>query len=390
MYKRLLEKKLIESAGQYPVVTITGPRQSGKSTLIKGTFPTKPYANLESTRTKNFAQSDPVGFLGQFPNGAAIDEIQKVPELTSDIQVMVDERKSTGQFILSGSENLVLSESVSQSLAGRTAILKLLPLTIGECRNFPLECEGLDQFLYTGFYPRIHADCLNPTDFYGSYVETYIERDIRNLLQVKDLSKFRLFVELCAGRIGQLLNKNSLASDVGVAASTIEHWFSILEATFICFRLQPWHHNTTKRLVKSPKLYFYDVGLASYLIGIDEVSQIRTHPLRGALFENLQVVELQKHLYNLNRHNRFYFYRDSQGNEVDLVIQKANTLLPIEIKSSQTFHNSFLKGINHLKKLKLELLKPAVVMGGTSSEHRSDFTIVPWTGLYNFLTSSLR
>lgn len=389
MYPRLLQKKLLKSAKNHPIVTITGPRQSGKSTLIKNTFSIKPYVNLESSKELEFALNDPVAFLNQFPEGAVLDEIQKAPGLLSDIQVIVDDAKQHGMFILSGSENLLLSNKIAQSLAGRSIILKLLPLSLAETAPFPLNPATIDEYLYTGFYPRIYNDCLNPTETYGSYVETYIERDVRNLLNVKNLSQFRKFIELCAGRIGQLLNKASLASEVGISQSTVEEWISILEATFVCFRLQPWHSNIGKRLVKSPKLFFYDVGLASYLVGINDLSQVARHPLRGNLFENMQINELQKFLFNLNKHNRIYFYRDSHGNEVDLIIQNGDQLIPVEIKSSQTFHSSFSNSLKKLKNIGLNTANSAIIMGSDENQDRSEFNVIGWNYFSSFLNKHL-
>lgn len=381
MYPRIMLKKLLTAAEQLPVVAVTGPRQSGKSTLIRAAFPDKPYANLESSRDFDFASSDPIGFLAQFPDGAILDEIQKVPKLLSDIQVIVDDDKRKGLFIISGSENLTLSESLSQSLAGRVLILKLLPLSLDETKAFPLKVTSVDDAIYTGFYPRIYNDRLNPTEIYAAYTQTYLERDVRNLLQIRELSKFRRFIELCAGRTGQLLNKDSLAGDVGISPSTTEQWLSILETTFVCFRLQPWYANINKRLVKSPKLYFYDTGLASYLMGIDAPNQISTHPLRGSLFETLQVSELIKSLCNHNMHNRLHFYRDSSGNEVDLLIQSADSYIPIEIKSGQTFDSSFLKGVWDFQKLMNNPQRPIIVLGGADSQQRTDFDTVGWEDL---------
>lgn len=381
MYPRIMLKKLLEAAHHFPVVAVTGPRQSGKSTLIRAAFPNKPYANLESARDFDFAHTDPIGFLAQFPGGAVLDEIQKVPKLLSDIQVLVDEQQRKGMFIVSGSENLTLSQSLSQSLAGRVLILKLLPLSMSETKAFPLKITSVDDAIYTGFYPRIYNDRLNPTDTYAAYTQTYLERDVRNLLQVRELAKFRRFIELCAGRTAQLLNKDSLAGDVGVSPSTVEQWLSILEATFVCFRLQPWHANISKRLVKSPKLYFYDTGLVSYLLGIDAPTQISTHPLRGSLFETLQIAELIKSLWYHNLHNRLYFYRDSAGNEVDLLIQSADSYVPIEIKSGQTFDSTFLKGIRAFQNLTIKPQRPLIVLGGNEAQQRTDFDIVGWEDL---------
>lgn len=380
---RILNNKLRSLSESYPVIAVTGPRQSGKSTLIRATFPDRPYANLEATRTLEFAKSDPAAFLAQFPEGAVIDEVQKAPALLSDIQVIVDEKKLKGMFILSGSENLQLSESISQSLAGRIQTLKLLPLSLEETPAFKPEATDLNSYLFRGFYPSIYEDKLDPTEAYGSYVETYIERDVRNLLQIHELSLFRRFIELAASRSGQLLNKDSLANDAGISPSTVEKWLSVLEATFVCFRLRPWFVNVGKRLVKSPKLYFYDVGLLSYLLGINSASQLQSHPLRGAIFETLQVAELQKALWNHNLRNQIFFYRDSHGNEVDLLLQNGQNFIPIEVKSAQTFHSSFLKGIHSFQKVceKTKLHRcegPAIVLGGDEEQKRQEFEILPW------------
>jgi uncharacterized protein len=390
MYPRLLQKKLKDAFKKYPITTVTGPRQSGKSTLIRGTFPSLPYANLESSRDREFAINDPIGFLGQFPDGAIIDEVQKVADLLSDLQVIVDERSKNGQFIISGSENLTLSNSVSQSLAGRTLILRLLPLSIKESDPFPLAISKVNEHIYTGFYPRIFSEELNPTEAYSAYIESYIEKDVRNLLAIKDLAKFRKFMQLAAGRIGQVLNKDNIANDVGVSPVTVENWLSILESTFVCYRLQPWFSNMKKRLVKSPKLYFYDVGIASALIGITDASQLGTHPLRGALFENLQVMEVMKYLYCNNLQNKIYFYRDSHQNEVDLLVQNGQKIIPIEIKSSETFHQNFLKGIKSLQKTSLDLEVPAVVLGSRESQSRSDYQILSWDGLASYIDKLIR
>lgn len=264
---------------KYPVVTITGPRQSGKTTLANATFPDKPYANLESPVTRQFAEEDPIGFLNQYPEGAIIDEIQRVPDLLSFIQVIVDEKQKNSLFILTGSQQFELMRGISQSLAGRTALLKLLPLSISELTSFfPL---GVDEMLFKGFYPRIYDQNIPPYQVYGDYYETYVERDLRQLINIKNLSLFQRFIRLCAGRCGQLLNLNSLANDSGISQSTAREWMTILEASYIVFLLQPFHVNIKKRLVKSPKIYFYDVGLAGWLCGIEEERQIATHPLRG-------------------------------------------------------------------------------------------------------------
>lgn len=328
---------------KYPIVTITGPRQSGKTTLAKATFPDKPYANLEHPVTRQFALEDPVAFLNQYPDGAIIDEIQRVPELLSYLQVLVDEQSKNSLFVLTGSQQFELMRGISQSLAGRTALLKLLPLSIAELTPFfPL---GVDEMLFKGFYPRIYDQDISPSQAYGDYYETYVERDLRQLINITNLSLFQRFIRLCAGRCGQLLNLNSLANDCGVSQSTARQWMSVLEASYIVFLLQPFHANINKRLIKTPKIYFYDVGLAAWLCGIEEEKQIATHPLRGNLFENMVVMEALKYRYNRGKRNNLHFYRDSNGNEIDILYTEGQNILPIEIKSGQTITPAYFNGL---------------------------------------------
>ena len=350
LVSRNIAPELSQLATQYPVVTITGPRQSGKTTLARTVFPDKPYFNLENPDTRQIIQSDPRSFFNSNREGAIIDEFQKLPEILSYIQGIVDEKKMNGQFILTGSNQLSMLSSLTQSLAGRTALLTLLPFSFDELSQMG-ELPSTDGLLYQGFYPGVYANQLNATKAYRNYYETYIERDVRQLSAIQHLSQFQLFIKLCAGRVGQLFNASNLANEVGVSIPTIKHWISVLQATYIVFLLQPWHTNVNKRLVKTPKLYFYDPGLASYLLGIESQNQIATHPLRGALFENMVVVELIKSRFNNGLSNNFYFYRDNHNNEVDLVQEQGHLLNVFEIKSSMTFHPDFLKGINYLKKL---------------------------------------
>ncbi len=343
MYLRKIKDFAISAFEKYPIVTITGPRQSGKTTLAKATFPDKPYSNLENPVTRQFAEEDPVAFLNQFPQGAIIDEIQRVPELLSYLQVIVDEKQENSLFILTGSQQFELMQQISQSLAGRTSLLKLLPLSISELA--PHFSFNTDELLLKGFYPRVYDKDIPPTQFYGDYFETYVERDLRRLINIKNLSHFQRFVRLCAGRCGQLLNLNSLANDTGVSQNTAREWMTALEASYIVFLLQPYHANIGKRLIKSPKIYFYDVGLASWLCGIEEENQITSHPLRGNLFENLAILEVLKFRFNTGKGNNLYFYRDSNGNEIDLLYTKGDSILPMEIKSGQTITQSYFKGL---------------------------------------------
>ena len=344
MYRRFLTKELTELAKQYPVVTVIGPRQSGKTTLVRHVFPGKPYVNLEALDTQEMARSDPRSFLGRYPEGAIFDEIQRVPPLLSYIQLIVDERQRKGMFILTGSHQLELHQAITQSLAGRTALLNLLPMSLAELTEAGVELS-LDEAVFKGGYPRIFNDKLDPTKAYRNYFQTYIERDLRQLIHVKDLVQFQRFVRLCAGRIGQLLNLEGLGNEVGVSSPTIKEWVSLLEASFIAIRLQPYYENFGKRIIKSPKLYFTDVGLATYLLGIENIDQLSRDPLRGHLVENLVLLELIKARLNQGLDPQLYYFRDTHGHEIDCIFQSANNLIPIEIKAAQTFTKDFLKNL---------------------------------------------
>ncbi len=350
MYKREIETELKKMAESYPVVTVIGPRQAGKTTLVRNTFPDKPYANLESPDVRSLAVSDPRQFLGSFPDGAILDEVQRVPQLLSYIQVIVDEQDRKGMFILTGSHQVEVQLAVSQSLAGRTAILDLLPMSLTELAESGIALS-LDEALLYGGYPRIFKDKLNPTNAYINYFRTYIERDLRELINVKDLSQFQIFVKLCASRIGQLLNLESIGNEVGVSSNTIKHWISILEASFVVIRLQPYFENFGKRQIKSPKLFFTDVGLASFLLEIHNTTQMANSPMRGHLFENLVFLELVKSRLNQGLLPQLYFYRDTKANEVDFIYKTGHQLIPIEVKSSQTFHPSLFKNLSFFQQL---------------------------------------
>ncbi len=369
---------------QYPFVTVTGPRQSGKTTLCRATFPHLKYVNLEAPDVREFARSDPRGFLSQIDDGAILDEIQRVPELLSYLQVLADERGRNGLFILTGSEHFKLSEAVSQSLAGRTGLLRLLPFSLDE-RQRTGAGNDADEILYSGFYPRIYDQGLDPRQAFADYFETYVERDVRRLGEIRNLSSFQRFVRLCAGRIGQLTNLVALGSDAGVSHTTARHWLDVLEASFIAFRLQPFHANVRKRLVKSPKLYFYDVGLASYLVGIERAQQIVTHPLRGALFENMVVVEALKYRYNLGRSSNLSFFRDSRGLECDLLFETASGVGAIEIKSGATIATDSFDSLNTIAKSIPEISTKIVVYGGSERQSRSAGEVVPFHNVYDVL-----
>ncbi len=350
MIPRLIAPEAINLAAQYPIVTLIGPKQSGKTTLSQKIFKDKPYANLESPDIAQFAKEDPQRFLAQYPQGAILDEIQRVPELLSYLQVIVDKKKQKGLFILTGSHQLDLHAAITQSLAGRTALLTLLPLSIAELHQAGIP-YSLDDLLFAGGYPRIYQDQLEPLKAHRNYIQTYIERDVRQLIHLKDLHLFQQFLKLCAGRIGQVLQYQNLSNELGISAQTVKHWLSILEASFLIFRLQPYFENLGKRIVKSPKLYFTDVGLASYLLDIQVPQQLQMGPFRGPLVENLCVLEMLKHQYNKGLDSHLYYFRDNHQHEVDVLYKSAHELIPIEIKSSQTFHPQFLNGLDYFQKL---------------------------------------
>ena len=347
---RQIEPVLLGLYKQYPVITITGPRQSGKTTLVKKLFPQKEYISLENPDIRQAALLDPRAFLKKIKPGAILDEIQRTPELLSYLQEIVDSSSKKGLYILTGSNQLELLKNITQTLAGRTALLKLLPFTIGELKPWTTDIET-DHYLYYGFYPGIYKEDRDPTIAYRSYYETFIERDLRQLINLKDLSLFQKFVRLCAGRIGQIFNANNLANETGVSVPTINSWISILHTSYVIMLLQPFHKNINKRLTKSPKLYFYDVGLASYLLGLEDLNQISRDPLRGALFENMVIMELVKTRYNMGLDHNLTFFRDSHQNEVDIIYKKASLEIPIEIKSAQTYNSAFTKGLAYFKKL---------------------------------------
>ena len=396
MLKRTLAKKLNEAAKQYPVVTLTGPRQSGKTVLVKMTFPNYDYISLEEPDNRAFALEDPRGFLSQFPDQVILDEIQRAPDLFSYIQTIVDTKDFSGQFILTGSQNFLLLQKVSQSLAGRCAVLHLLPFSLSELkqrrtlavntigRQLPGKNRSLNEelssVLFEGFYPRIHDKRLNPVDWLGNYFQTYIERDVRDVVNVGDLETFSRFVRLCAGRNGQLLNLSSLANDCGITHTTSKRWISILEASFILFLLRPHYKNFSKRLIKSPKLYFMDTGLLSYLLRIRSAEDLRIHSQYGSIFESYIVSELLKYYMNRGDEHPIYFWRDSTGNEIDIIIDEGDSLIPLEIKAGQTVSSDFFKGIRFWKKLSNDIEQPAaLVYGGDKSYIRSDTYVYAWS-----------
>ncbi len=378
MIERAISAYLLKAAKSYPVVTITGPRQSGKTTLIKHLFSDKPYVSLEDLDERLLALADPKGFLSKFPKGAIIDEAQHVPSLFSYIQTRVDLRNEPGQFILSGSQNFLLLENITQSLAGRTAVIFLLPLSHSELVLANIVSSKPFDLIFKGFYPRLYQDVpLDSSDWCKNYILTYLERDVRHIKQIEDLSKFQFFLRLCAGRIGQLLNFSSLASECDISLNTVKSWLSILEASFIIFLLKPYHKNFNKRLVKKPKLYFYDTGIASHLLGIEKADQLSTHYQRGNLFENFVVLEIMKAFMNQGKTPTLYFWRDNHGHEIDLIIEQSSKQLAVEIKSSQTFSKNFTAELDLWCSLSGN---PGgyVVYGGAQSHPFKTHTILSW------------
>ncbi len=381
MIQRDIEKTVLRYAEQYPVVTITGPRQSGKTTLCRMAFPEKPYSSLENPDERDFASRDPRGFLSRFSEGAVLDEIQRSPDLLSYIQGIVDEAQIPGQFIITGSQNFELLDTVSQSLAGRTAIVKLLPFSLSEIRKFKSPLPSMDETIYSGSYPRIYDQELDPTEALSFYFSTYVERDLRLLINVRDLTRFENFLKLCATRCGQLINLSSLGNDCGVNHNTIKNWLSILEASFLIKLLPPFHRNLGKRLIKTPKLYFVDSGLAAYLLGIQKVEHVAAHPMRGALFENLVVSELMKNRFNRGKVDNLYFLRDRKGNEVDVLLDYGPYIDLVEIKSGQTLTGDFFTGIEHFRKLYGETRNCFLIYGGKQSRTQENVDAVPWKNI---------
>ena len=379
MITRTLGNKLIEIGKKYPIVTLTGPRQSGKSTLLKAILPGYRYVSLEDPDIRSFALEDPRGFLSTYPEKIIIDEVQRVPELFSYMQTYVDEKKEEGIYYLAGSQNFLLMESISQSLAGRMAVMKLLPFSHNEMKKAGIVPDIIDKEIFYGGYPRIFDKNIMPSDFYPYYIQTYVEKDLRLLKNIDNLGKFIRFIKLCAGRIGQLLNLSSLANETGIAVSTAQSWISVLETSFIVYLLRPNHKNYSKRLVKSPKLYFYDTGLACSLLDIGDATQISTHFLRGGLFENLVINEFIKFSLNKGVEPQLSFWRDSTGNEVDLIDSGSGRQVAYEIKSGATFTTDYFKGIKVWSELSGTKKSDChLIYGGDKKFDTSVGTVIPW------------
>jgi predicted AAA+ superfamily ATPase len=396
MIARHAMPSLVSLAERFPSVTLTGPRQSGKTTLAQAAFPQHQYLSLESPAVAQFAIEDPIGFLRQLRERVILDEIQRVPDLFRYIQVMIDEDPRPGRFVLTGSQNFLLMRSISESLAGRSAILHLLPFSLSELYRRPaLDWEDLNSpstdrprpatdlptTLFTGFYPRIHNERLPADQWLGSYIQTYIERDVRLLENVGDLHAFASFVRLCAGRAGQLLNFSSLASDAGISHTTARRWFSLLQTSFIVTSLQPHYRNFSKRLVKTPKLYFLDTGLLCHLLRIRNPADLQDHPLRGAIFENFVVAEALKNQMNRGLEPNLSFWRDNTGHEIDLLLEFGPNLLPVEAKSGATLASDSADALRYWMRLASHTGFAAIVYGGDETYTRSGITCLSWSML---------
>jgi predicted AAA+ superfamily ATPase len=376
---RQLSVPIKRNLNKYPILTITGPRQSGKTTLLKNVIPDYRYVSLENTDQRNFAMDDPLGFLKKYDDKVIFDEVQRVPHLFSYLQTAVDESGKLGQYVLSGSQNFHLMERITQSLAGRVAIFKLLPFDFSELDRVDLLPTSWQESLIKGFYPAIYDRKLNPSEYYSNYVQTYINRDVTSLTKVHDIKRFNTFISLCAGRAGQLLNLNALGNECGITQPTAKSWLSLLESSYIIFLLPPYFENFNKRIVKSPKLYFYDTGLLSFLMGLRKEEDIGDQTLKGALFENLVIANLYKlnyHQYNLFD---YWFWRDSNGNEIDL-LKKINGSLEIsEIKATQTVLPRLMKGLDHFDKISQGKVKSkTLIYGGNENQDRSEYLIRSW------------
>lgn len=363
----------------FPVVTVTGPRQSGKTTLAKAVFSDKPYLSLEDPDVRRMALDDPRAFLDRLGDGGVLDEVQRAPQLLSYLQTRVDADGRLGLFLLTGSQQFGLMSEISQSLAGRSAFIELLPFSADELERAAKVVPSLEAMLYTGGYPAIYDRGLDPRVWFAAYVTAYVERDVRQLLKVQDLEGFQRFVRLCAGRSGQILNLSSLAADCGVTHNTAKSWIGVLDASYILFRLRPHHENFNKRLIKSPKIYFFDTGLLCWMLGIETSDQLITHPLRGAIFETFVVGELVKAQLNRGQRPSLYFWRDSNGNEVDVILDRGVRLQPIEIKSGQTLNRDFFSGLERWTALAGDrAAAPSLVYGGTETLDHKGVRVWGW------------
>ena len=382
MIKRIISEKILQATEKMPVICITGPRQSGKTTLVKNLFPNYKYYNLEFPQHREFAQTDAISFLQDIDSGIIIDEIQRVPELLSTIQYFTDEKKITGKIIITGSQNILLMQSVSQTLAGRVALFTLLPFSVEELSGTGFEQPLYENYLVKSFYPRIYDQQLHPANWLQDYINTYIERDARQITAIKNLSVFSNFLMLCAGHIGQIVNLTTFSNNLGIDVKTAKAWLSILETSYIVYLEPPYYKNFNKRIIKSPKLYFYDTGLACNLLGIRNINDINTHYLKGALFESFIVAEFLKYNFNHKLNVKTYFFRDSNGNEMDTIIEYEGRIKTIEIKSGKTIARDFFKGFSYWDKINdLGKTDKYLIYGGDENQARSLAKVISWRNL---------
>lgn len=381
MIERDAEKTIRTLLRGFPLVTITGPRQSGKTTLAKTIFPDKPYISLEDPDIRLSALEDPRSFLERFPDGGVLDEVQRCPELLSYLQTFVDRDGRMGLFILTGSQQFGLMSRITQSLAGRTAFIELLPFSLPELSRADKLPQNSDSMLYSGFYPPLYDREVSPHNWFSAYIAAYIERDVRQILKIQELETFQRFVRMCAARTGQLLNMSSLATECGITHNTVKAWISVLEASYIIFLLRPHHVNFNKRLVKMPKLYFYDVGLVSSLLGIRSPEQMNIHHLRGNIFETFVIAELVKSQFNMGEKSSIYFWRDNNGNEVDVIAETGASLMPIEVKSGKTLTRESFAGIEKWLSLvkHVSTVRPSLVYGGEDDYYQNNVRVLGWT-----------
>jgi uncharacterized protein len=385
MITRVFTKIVANNMQYYPVLSLNGPRQSGKSTLVKKVFPKLPYVNLENPAEREFATTDAMGFLQQFTKGAVIDEAQYAPELFRYIQVLTDENPKL-KFVLTGSQNFLMHQKISQSLAGRVGINTLLPFSYAELKKGKLLPSSLNELLFNGFYPRLYDKNIPPTGYYANYVNTYIERDIQALINSSNLSQFIKFINLCAGRSGQIVNMVSLANDTGVSSVTINNWLAILQRSYVVYLLQPYHNNFNKRLTKNPKLYFYDTGLLCYLLGLQKAADITNHFAKGAIFENYVLVELLKQNYNAGLRPQVFYLQSTNQKEIDFVLQQGTALTAIEVKSSATPDVSMFKNLSFLDELNGVENKKVVVYAGDKDAVRKQGLLLGWKSLHKLFT----
>ena len=386
MINRVAQDLIKTLALGFPVVIITGPRQSGKTTLAKSVFPSPDYVLLEDIDTQMRANQDPRGFLMSFPNGVILDEVQRVPELFNYLLGVVDDQKKMGHFILTGSQQFNMMEKVTQSLAGRTGIIHLLPFSIEE---LSLTESSLESLACKGFYPPVYDRPISPELWGQNYISSYVERDVRQLINIQDLSRFQLFLQMCANRVGHLLNLTSLANDVGITHNTARSWLSILEASYIVYLLQPYYRNHGKRLVKNPKLYFYDSGLLCRLLGIQTPETMAVHHCKGAIVESVIISDIAKHYFNHGQRPPLYFWRNNTGDEVDLLIEQGSHLLPIEIKSGKTMNSDYLKGLKKLRSLSPDFLDGILIYSGDQSYSQESIRIINWLKFCNDIKGNL-